>query len=61
MHDKLPVEISHCCDDFMKIGSMFASLEPKNSKQEKTIDNFVFVILMKNMLTKMTLWLSFKP
>ena len=40
MHDKLQVEISSRCDDFMKIGSMFASLEPKNSKQEKTMDNF---------------------
>ena len=40
MHDKLQVEISDRCKDFMKIGSMFASLEPKNSKQEKTMDNF---------------------
>ena len=40
MHDKLQVEISSRCDDFMKIGSMFTSLQPKNSKQEKTMDNF---------------------
>lgn len=40
LHDKMQVEISDRFDDFMKIGSMFASLEPKDFQKESTMANF---------------------